>query len=92
MAARLAAQFGARRQTRPAACLLPDSHGNPFHGLRFPHTLSRCPRGTDPPRQEFPCRIILRTKELTMGRYLLLWLLGIPLPILALIWIFGGLH
>jgi hypothetical protein len=35
---------------------------------------------------------ILRTKELTMGRYLLLWLLGIPLPILALIWIFGGLH
>jgi len=27
-----------------------------------------------------------------MGRYLLLWLLGIPLPILVLIWIFGGLH
>jgi len=27
-----------------------------------------------------------------MGRYLLLWLLGIPLPILALIWVFGGLH
>jgi hypothetical protein len=29
---------------------------------------------------------------LTMGRYLLLWLLGVPLPILALIWVFGGLH
>jgi hypothetical protein len=28
----------------------------------------------------------------TMGRYLLLWLLGIPLPILLLIWVFGGLH
>jgi len=28
----------------------------------------------------------------TMGRYLLLWLLGIPLPILLLIWAFGGLH
>jgi len=27
-----------------------------------------------------------------MGRYLLLWLLGIPLPILALIYMFGGLH
>jgi hypothetical protein len=27
-----------------------------------------------------------------MGRYLLLWLLGIPLPILLLIWVFGGLH
>ena len=27
-----------------------------------------------------------------MGRYMLLWLLGVPLPILALIWAFGGLH
>src|SRR5262245_4613865 len=27
-----------------------------------------------------------------MGRYLLLWLLGIPIPILILIWAFGGLH
>lgn len=27
-----------------------------------------------------------------MGRYLLLWMLGIPLPILLLIWMFGGLH
>jgi hypothetical protein len=27
-----------------------------------------------------------------MGRYLLLWLLGVPIPILLLIWLFGGLH
>jgi hypothetical protein len=27
-----------------------------------------------------------------MGRYLLLWLLGVPVPILLLIWAFGGLH
>jgi hypothetical protein len=27
-----------------------------------------------------------------MGRYLLLWLLGIPLPILVLIYVFGGLN
>jgi len=27
-----------------------------------------------------------------MGRYLLLWLLVIPLPILILIWAIGGLH
>lgn len=27
----------------------------------------------------------------TMGRYLLLWLLGIPIPVLLLIWAFGGL-
>ena len=33
-----------------------------------------------------------RLKDTTMGRYLLLWLLGIPLPILLLIWAFGGLH
>jgi hypothetical protein len=30
--------------------------------------------------------------DLIMGRYLLLWLLGIPLPILVLIYAFGGLH
>jgi len=27
-----------------------------------------------------------------MGRYMLLWLLGVPIPILILIWAFGGLH
>lgn len=34
----------------------------------------------------------LRMKELNMGRYLLLWMLGIPLPLLALIWLLGGVH
>jgi hypothetical protein len=33
-----------------------------------------------------------QTVGLTMGRYLLLWLLGVPIPILLLIWAFGGLH
>jgi len=27
-----------------------------------------------------------------MGRYLLLWLLGVPIPILLPIWAFGGPH
>jgi len=27
-----------------------------------------------------------------MGRGLLLWLIGIPLPIIILIWLLGGLH
>jgi hypothetical protein len=31
-------------------------------------------------------------KEATMGRGLLLWLIGIPIPIILLIWLFGGLH
>jgi len=33
-----------------------------------------------------------RRKEDVMGRGLLLWLLGIPLPIILLIWLLGGLH
>jgi hypothetical protein len=32
------------------------------------------------------------TQEAVMGRGLLLWLIGIPLPIILLIWVFGGLH
>jgi hypothetical protein len=30
--------------------------------------------------------------EGNMGRYALLWLLGVPIPILLLIYLFGGLH
>jgi hypothetical protein len=30
--------------------------------------------------------------ERIMGRYMLLWLLGVPIPLLVLIWAFGGLH
>jgi hypothetical protein len=38
----------------------------------------------------FDCRTRLGVH--VMGRGLLLWLLGIPLPIILLIWLFGGLH
>jgi hypothetical protein len=31
-------------------------------------------------------------RNAAMGRYLLLWLLGVPIPILILIWLIGGLH
>jgi hypothetical protein len=30
-------------------------------------------------------------QEIKMGRGLLLWLIGIPIPIILLIWLFGGL-
>jgi hypothetical protein len=30
-------------------------------------------------------------KGIQMGRGLLLWLIGIPLPIILIIWLFGGL-
>jgi len=33
-----------------------------------------------------------KPKGRQMGRYALLWLLGVPIPILVLIWMFGGLH
>ena len=41
-----------------------------------------------------PCIAVPKSQhwEAAMGRYLLLWLLGIPLPILLLIWLFVGLH
>ena len=31
-------------------------------------------------------------EEAKMGRGLSLWLIGIPIPIILLIWLFGGLH
>jgi len=27
-----------------------------------------------------------------MGRYMLLWLLGVPIPLLVMMWAFGGMH
>src|SRR5262249_7609954 len=39
-----------------------------------------------------PMCSLLQKEASTMGRYLLLWLLGVPIPILVLIWLFGGLH
>jgi hypothetical protein len=43
------------------------------------------------------CCFVIKTEsnkqqDDVMGRGLLLWLLGIPLPIILLIWLFGGLH
>jgi hypothetical protein len=32
------------------------------------------------------------TRSHPMGRGILLWLIGIPIPIILLIWLFGGLH
>ncbi len=51
--------------------------------------------GMREPFGNLPSSILVNNAEwrtTIMGRYLLLWLLGVPLPILALIWIFGGLH
>lgn len=44
----------------------------------------RCRGGFAPTQTAIP--------EGEMGRYALLWLLGVPIPILLLIYLFGGLH
>jgi hypothetical protein len=49
------------------------------------------------PRNFQPCASLFfqfsrGDKEDVMGRGLLLWLIGIPLPIILLIWVLGGLH
>ena len=31
-------------------------------------------------------------KEVHMARGLLLWLIGIPIPIILVVWLLGGLH
>jgi hypothetical protein len=45
--------------------------------------------GTRPQHEEFPTPNV---EDRPMGRYMLLWLIGVPIPILVLIWLFGGLH
>jgi hypothetical protein len=39
---------------------------------------------------KFRCRVSPATpdEELTMGRGLLLWLLGVPIPVILLLWLF----
>jgi hypothetical protein len=46
--------------------------------------------GTLPPAPRWP--LDTRSQEDTMGRGLLLWLIGIPIPIILIIWLLGGLH
>jgi hypothetical protein len=57
-----------------------------FHEPRCEHATGR--------NQLRPGRVVWLwlSEERTVGRYLLLWLIGVPIPILLLIWAFGGLH
>jgi hypothetical protein len=43
--------------------------------------------------QAFPLRVFLpieELKEANMGRGILLWLLGVPIPVIILLWLFFG--
>ena len=50
--------------------------------------------GAEPLRTHFVITIDWKEvkQEDVMGRGLLLWLLGIPIPIIISIWVLGGLH
>ena len=50
--------------------------------------------GAEPIRTLFVISAVRKEakQEDVMGRGLLLWLLGIPIPIIILIWVLGGLH
>jgi hypothetical protein len=55
-----------------------------FPALRLRHSME----------PKFPAHVYVGQpkEENTMGKGLLLWLIGIPIPIILLIWLFGGLH
>jgi hypothetical protein len=40
----------------------------------------------------FACRHEVQRSEDEMGKGLLLWLIGIPIPIILVIWLLGGLN
>jgi len=61
------------------------------HGAARPKKRQLC-RGTFTPVSRYSASHNEATQETVMGRGLLLWLIGIPLPIILLIWVFGGLH
>jgi hypothetical protein len=48
--------------------------------------------GTFPWFLRLPANENVQRWRTTMGRGLLLWLIGIPLPIILIIWLLGGLN
>ena len=64
---------------------------DPAHKKPASSPLSVPPHSMEP---KFPAHVYVGQpkEENTMGKGLLLWLIGIPIPIILLIWLFGGLH
>jgi hypothetical protein len=62
------------------------SNAPPNHDL---HRLDRETGRTVSTPERYPTDESL---EVNMGRGLLLWLIGIPIPIIILVWLLGGLH
>jgi hypothetical protein len=77
---------GAAGYQRPIAGVTPALTRPPNHDL---DRLDRKTGGTVLTPEHYPTDESL---EVNMGRGLLLWLIGIPIPIIILIWLLGGLH
>lgn len=56
------------------------------------HSFPTLPCRNRRPACAFSCRYTRYTEATTMGKGLLLWLIGIPIPIIILVWLLGGLH
>src|SRR5215472_10706588 len=84
-----------RVPSRDAGAARRDGHGTPRNPVT-PCELSQSNRADFVRRRSFGGARRLGVSPShgvqVMGRYLLLWLLGVPIPILLLIWAFGGLH
>ena len=70
------------------------AHGLPSAPASIKPTLRTArearPIGTSRDRRTLVSRGV--NPEDVMGRGLLLWLIGIPLPIILIVWLLGGLH
>jgi hypothetical protein len=75
---------GGRVRTGGRKCATPLATTLLFPALRLRHSME----------PKFPAHVYVGQpkEENTMGKGLLLWLIGIPIPIILLIWLFGGLH
>jgi hypothetical protein len=66
-------------------------HPRPLE-LLFLSEVFRSSREQLRPRRKFLLVGVVERRRTSMGKGLLLWLIGIPIPIILLLWIFGFLH
>jgi hypothetical protein len=61
---------------------------------KLPACLEKASAGFFPWNQACGIRVGVRQRfrRLLMGRALLLWIIGIPIPIILLVWLLGGFH
>jgi hypothetical protein len=86
--------LGERQSTPcpPNAVLRPNGFVDQAHDFRTfanPPAQQKSRVGTVLTRKRYPTD---KSLEVVMARGLLLWLIGIPIPIIIIVWLLGGLH